>query len=150
EHNMPGVGRNPPIFRHVFPSMKLLWFALPVCAAALFADETVVKGTEQPWKDKRPSEWTDEDAKAVMSDSPWAKTVTPQISRSQTQARPGGGYPGGRSRGGIGVGGVGVGFPGGRRGGYPGGGGTARRQPDSTRDGEARKMPELTVRWESA
>ena len=41
--------------------------------------------TDQAWKGKQFSEWTEDDAKEVMTDSPWAKTVTPTQATSPDQ-----------------------------------------------------------------
>src|SRR5450755_4184595 len=61
---------------------------LPLSAAVLFAGD-------EPWKDKKVAEWTADDAKAVMTDSPWAKTVTPTMTESPNFGRGGGGGGGG-------------------------------------------------------
>jgi hypothetical protein len=115
----------------------------------------------QAWKDKRIAEWTEDDAKEVMTESPWAKTVTPSMSGnanvSNGPQRSGGGM--GRG-GGMGAGGIGIGLPGmggmGRRGGMGGGsqrgggyppGGQPRGTDPAT---EAGSPPRLTLRWESA
>jgi len=84
---------------------------LPISVALVFA-------TDQAWKDKQVAEWNADDAKQVLNDSPWAKTVKPTINRSSqsSQHRSGGGM--GRG-GGIGMGGIGIGLPG------MGGGGAA-------------------------
>jgi hypothetical protein len=128
-------------------------FVIPVSLALMSAGD-------QTWKGKQIAEWTEDDAKQVLSDSPWAKPVTPTLSSSRSDGvrRAGGGM--GRG-GGIGIGGIGLGIPGlggmGRRGGmggprtgsgYPGGG-----QPgDSGNDRQGRNTepPALTLRWESA
>ena len=116
---------------------------------------------DQPWKNKQIAEWNEDDARQVLSDSPWAKTVTPTIDRSANggQRRSGGGM--GRG-GGIGMGGIGIGLPGmggmGRRGGmggggYPGGGypGGGRTQgPDDGTGPGYGQPPALTLRGESA
>jgi hypothetical protein len=139
-------------------SFKWTWLAVPVCAALLSAADG-----DQPWKTKRPAEWSDEDAKLIMSDSPWAKEVVPQLAAGQQGQAPGAGRARGMGRGGIGIGGVGVGFPGGGRrypgGGYPGGGypGSGGRYPGNGGGGNGKarnpnnqKPPTLMVRWESA
>jgi hypothetical protein len=97
------------------------------------------------WKDEPPAQWTEEDAKQILTDSPWAMTVQPTIDRSNNEQRPrrGGG------RGGIGLGGIGIGMPGGmgRRGGmgYPG-----DRSAGESDNGANRQPPTLHIRWESA
>lgn len=116
------------------------WLTIPIFAGVLWA-------SDEPWKDRDAAQWTEEDARQVITDSPWAKTVLPELVRSANDgSRRGGG--GGRG-GGIGIGGIGIGLPGiggvGRRGGggYPQPQGGGRPGDDST-------APNLTVRWESA
>lgn len=125
---------------------------LPISVALVFA-------AEQPWKDKQVAEWNEDDAKQVLTDSPWAKTVKPTLDRSanQGQGRSGGGM--GRG-GGIGLGGIGIGLPGmggGRRGGmggpgggggYPGGG--RRGGTDDGAGTDYNQPAPLKLRWESA
>jgi hypothetical protein len=118
----------------------------PIFVALLFA-------ADEAWKDKQIAEWSEDDARQVLTDSPWAKTVKPTVDRSahSSQGRSGGGM--GRG-GGIGIGGIGIGMGGGRRGGmggpgagggYPGGG---RRGDDTGTD--YNEPPSLKLRWESA
>jgi hypothetical protein len=140
--------------------MKQLW---PLClipvSVVLFA------ASDQPWKDKKLSDWTEEDAKLVLTDSPWAKTAYPTINNNQRRGmnngRGGQGGQGGRGRGtGINLGGLGIPI-GGRGGGGPMGspgpadptsGGRYPRQPG----GEDAPRPKnndpqtLILRWESA
>ena len=105
----------------------------------------------QPWMDKQVAEWTDDDTREVLNDSPWAKTVTPTIDRSAENTPHRGGPGMGRGVG-IGIGGIGIGLPGGggmgRRGGYPGG------RPDpaggETSESDRTAPPALKLRWESA
>ena len=116
-------------------------FLIPLSAVALLAADS-----DQPWKDRKAAEWTDEDTQLILRESPWSKQVTPIVNPESTGYRgmgPGqgrGGYPGGgggRRGGGYpgggypgGGGGGGGGYPGGG-GGYPGGGGQGRsRYPD--------------------
>jgi hypothetical protein len=126
---------------------KSCWFLLPVSVVLLTA-------ADQPWKDKQAAEWNDDDTKQVLSDSPWAKTVTPSIDNSANrgQRRTGGGM--GRG-GGIGIGGIGIGIPGmggmGRRGGMGGPGGgypSGGQRPSGSSD--PIQPPTLKLRWESA
>jgi len=53
---------------------------------------TLVFAADQPWKDKQVAEWNADDAKQVLTDSPWAKTVKPTIGKSaqNSQRRSGG------------------------------------------------------------
>src|SRR5262252_8178611 len=72
---------------------------------------------DDAWRDKKVADWTEQDAKQVLKDSPWVKTVTPEIERTNTGQQ----RRGGMSRGGS----IGIGIPGigiGRRGGMGGGG----------------------------
>ena len=121
--------------------------SLLAVSAALFATG------EQPWKNKPASDWTDDEAKEVLTDSPWAKTVHPTMDASNQQRQRRGMGRGG----GIGVGGIGIGLPGGmgRRypgGGYPGGGYPGGGSPGGTNGGNTNydTPPDLKVRWESA
>jgi hypothetical protein len=93
---------------------------------------------EQVWKDKPIAEWTAEEARQVLTESPWAKTVTPS---------PGGSGGAGQQRAGMSAGGMGIGGMGmGRRGGRGGGG----RGSNDTGSADAGPMPVLTLRWASA
>lgn len=98
----------------------------------------MLTGADQAWKNKQYPEWTEDDAKEVMTNSPWAKTVvvTP-IKPSDKQGQPG------SHRGRIAFGGLGIGRPGsggaGRHGGDDGGSAATPGQPAT-----------LTLRWESA
>jgi hypothetical protein len=122
---------------------------LPLCLSlCLFGAD------EQGWKNKQVPDWTDADAKQVLADSPWVKTVTPTLAQAQQQRpygpgrrRGGFGFPGGYPGGGYPGGGYpGGGYPGG---GYPGGGGgypSGGNRPDDSNT----QLPKLTLRWESA
>jgi hypothetical protein len=123
--------------------------SVPVFAACLL---TAANG--QPWKDKKVPYWTEEDAKLVMTASPWAKSLTPEMSKDSSNGRASPGGMGGR-RGGVSVGGIGFpgGMGGGRRGGGGGGGGYPRGGGAGPNDGGERSSsapPVLTLRWESA
>jgi hypothetical protein len=120
----------------------------------------LLAGGDQNWKDRKPAEWTQEDAKQVLADSPWVRSVTPEIERNSNagQRRQGGGMNRG---GGIGIGGIGIGLPGvgmGRRtggrntgGGYPGGNDPNNPDNRSGRSGGGQNTPrQVTLRWESA
>ena len=114
------------------------------CAIVLLVAFSLVAGEDPAWKTKPIPEWTADEAQQVLTDSPWAKTVTPTVNRQSGEREPGSG--GGR-RGGIGIGlpgGMGRRYPGG--GGYPGGG-----RPDRTDGSTTRPTPPtLKLRWESA
>ena len=128
--------------------MSRVWWIplLPLSAVLLMA-------VDQPWKDKQESQWTDQDTKLILSDSPWSRHVKPVVQPRQTrqsqqqqprragtgrnnggvfgipgigggrQRYPGGGYPGGGYPGG--------GYPGG---GYPGGGSPGGGNPGGGSD----------------
>jgi hypothetical protein len=126
----------------------------------VLAAGVIAFAADDAWKNKPVPEWTADDAHQIMTDSPWAKTVTPtmEFSSSDGQRRSRGG--GGRG-GGIGIGGIGIGIPGiggtGRRGGggypgggYPGGGNPGGNYPDGGGRTESVSPPTLTLRWESA
>jgi hypothetical protein len=110
----------------------------------------VLAAGEQPWKDKQISEWSEADARQVLTDSPWAKQVTPKFKQPSGSSR-GGMNRGGIGAGGIGIGGLGIPGIGGRRGGMGGRGGGPWGGPDAGGGRESTPtLPTLTVRWESA
>jgi hypothetical protein len=128
--------------------MSLRWWP------CLFVLSTfLLAAADESWKDKQIAEWSQDDAKQVLSDSPWVKTATPTINKSASDGprRPGRG-------GGFGVGGVGIGLPGmggmGRRGGIGGpgaGGGGYPRGGQTGGTNDDLHVPEtVTLRWESA
>jgi hypothetical protein len=98
----------------------------------------ILTGADQAWKNKQYAEWTEDDAKEVMTNSPWAKSVT------ATPVKPNGktGQPEThRTR--IGIGGFGIGRSGSGEAGRRGGGdGASKASPD--------QPATLTLRWESA
>ena len=146
-------------------------FLISVSAGALLAADS-----DQPWKDRKAAQWSDEDAKLILSESPWSKQVTPIVNpessgfRGLSTGQGGGGYPGGGGGGGGGGRrGGGGGYPGGGGGGYPGGGGGQGRSrypddqdpnnPNGGGGGQDRRRGEddsmnspkpVTLRWESA
>jgi hypothetical protein len=108
----------------------------------LAAGGAAMTSSAQVWKDKPINRWTPAEARLVMTDSPWAQSVTPEPNET---AKPG------RTRGmgpdGIGLGGFNLGLPGGgRRGGMNGAG----RRPDDTASQDSGPLPTLTLRWISA
>jgi hypothetical protein len=124
----------------------LLAFTLSLALAA----------ADQSWKDKQVPEWTESDAKQLLTDSPWAKSVTPAIDKA-VENKPSRTEHGMRRGGGLGIGGIGIGTGGiGRRAstdsnGNPGGISDSR---SGTNDGSStnasQTAPTLTLRWESA
>jgi len=109
-----------------------------LCTTLLVLSALTLTGADQAWKNKQYPEWTEDDAKEVMTNSPWAKTVvaTP-IKPDGREQQPG------SHRARIGIGGFGIGRsrPGGtgRQGGDDGGKPANPDQPAT-----------LTLRWESA
>jgi hypothetical protein len=118
--------------------MKRCWLLLPVLVL-------VASGQNDPsWKSKQIPEWSEDDAKQVLTDSPWGKTFTPILKPAENN---GSRSPGMGRGGGIGLGGVGLGIPGmGRRGMGNGGGAQNRQSPDAS----TAEPPQLNLRWESA
>jgi hypothetical protein len=105
----------------------------PVCVALLIAGDDA-------WRDKRVAEWSEEDARHVLDDSPWAKTVTPVSNGTSNGQRRNGGMGRGGGLGGIQIGIPGIGM---------GRGGMGRGYPTDTGSGAA-PVHTLTLRWESA
>ena len=106
----------------------------------LLAVSTALFATaDQPWKDKQVAEWNEEDARQVLNDSPWTRTVKPVITRSANNGQH-------RSGSGISIGLPGMGRRGGMGGpgGYPGGG---RRGGNSGTDTDYNEPPTLKLRW---
>jgi hypothetical protein len=104
------------------------------------------------WNEKDAGQWTDSERDRLLTNSPWAKKVTPSMGAIGDGGGPGfGGPPGG---GGFpNGGGPGGGGPGG---GGPGGGGMGRGGPmpgaggDIGEPGGGAPNFQMTVRWESA
>lgn len=96
------------------------------------------------WQKKKYTEWTDEDIRKLMSDSPWAKTVTVALKGfgGPPAVLPmGGGGGGGARRGGGGGGGAG---------GDAGGGGMVAGGGDAGPVMGGDTGTQLTIRWRSA
>lgn len=113
------------------------WIAMiAACGAA------IVAGAET-WKDKRIAEWSPEEARQVLAESPWVKTVTPTPNESGKPGR----TRGGAGPDGVGLGGFDLGLPGmGRRGGRSGAG----QSPGDDGSQNSGALPTLTLRWISA
>src|SRR6202167_5980273 len=126
-------------------NMYVARYVLPV-----FLTFVALAADDAPWRSKQIADWSEDDAKQVLTDSPWVKTFTPALKAGQDSGqRSGMGRPGG-----IGMGGIGLGIPGmGRRGlGYPGGGypiGGGYRSGVNG-DSPSNEPPKVTLRWESA
>jgi hypothetical protein len=111
----------------------------------VFLPVALLVAADPNWKDKELSSWTEDDAKQVLADSPWVKSVTPSMTKNtQSNSSPG--------RGNIGFGFPGMGYPGGGMGGGRRGG--MNRNPNNTDPNASndtnQKLPMLTLRWESA
>lgn len=120
--------------------MRTLLITL-VITAPLFAGDV--------WKEKKPSEWSAEDAKRVVTKSPWAKEAPAQMNVPGSIGGPGlgGAMPGPEMGGGMGGGmpGGDVGMSGPGMGGrMPRGGGGADSPSGNW------QLPKFTVAWESA
>ena len=120
-----------------------------LCAGTLLAADF--------WQNKKPSEWTEKEARKIIENSPWVKEVQPGMDMAalnKARGGSGGGAENGRSGGtggggGIGGGGGAMGGPGGGpRGGTMGGGGG----PMSTGGGGGggMQMPRVKVSFETA
>jgi hypothetical protein len=109
---------------------------LSVCAALLMGRNAF--GQNPAWKSKPIAQWTEEDAKAVLADSPWVKHVTPQHIRdlSPDERRNGGNMEAGVGKG-VGLAGIGL-FG-------------SRRQAEALARAHAKPdLDPVVVRWESA
>jgi hypothetical protein len=98
----------------------------------------VAFGEDPAWKSKPTDQWNDEDAKAVLAESPWVKHVTPQRVRdlSPDERRNGGNMDAGIGKG-VGLAGIGL-FG-------------SRRQAEAVARAHAKPTPDaVVVRWESA
>jgi hypothetical protein len=123
---------------------------------ALTFSVALMVAADQSWKDKQVPEWTESDAKQLLTDSPWAKSVTSTLDKA-VETKPNRSEGGMRRGGGLGIGGIGIGPGGiGRRAstdgnGNPGGVSDSR---SGTIDGgsanSTQTAPTLTLRWESA
>jgi len=109
----------------------LILCSLPLAAVLLIA-------ADPAWKDKPLPQWSVEDAKQVLTDSPWVKVVTPQNIRdlSPDERREGGNMEAGIGKG-VGLAGLGILGP--------------RRQAEAIARAHYKPTPNaVVVRWESA
>jgi hypothetical protein len=129
------------------------YICLIAVSSLVWATAGPAGAADPPWKDKPINQWTVEEAKQVLTDSPWEKSVNPTMERSPSEGRSRGGGMG--RGGGIGMGGGGMGIPGmggggmGRRGGGYGGGG-GQTPPTVDPSTPSMPVPTLMLRWESA
>jgi hypothetical protein len=119
----------------------------------IFAVASIAALAADPWRTKKPADWTDKEAQRILSDSPWAKKAVAEMSFGG-MGDPGGGMGG--PGGGMGGRGGGMGGPGGGAMGGPGGGmggpGGGMGAPGGGMGGPGGGMepPKIIVRWESA
>jgi hypothetical protein len=95
-------------------------------------------GEDPAWKSKPTAQWSDEDAKAVLAESPWVKHVTPQRLRdlSPFERRDGGNMNAGVGKG-VGLAGIGL-FG-------------SQREAEALERAHAKPtLDPVVVRWESA
>lgn len=133
--------------------MNRKWLLVLLPAAVLIAADDTPPAPKPAWATKQVATWSQDDAKEVLTDSPWAKSVTPSIIRGSQNNNANSGYPPGGMgrRGGIGMGIPGMGYPGGGGGGRGGGYGRQPQNPPAEDSNYADdKIPKLTLRWESA
>ena len=118
-------------------TLKICWLSL---ATVLLLAATGLSWAigEQDWKEKPIAQWSTEDAKQVLTDSPWVKMVTPQNVRdlSPDERRNGGDMQAGIGKG-VGIAGTGLLGP--------------RRQAEALARAHYKPTPNaVVVRWESA
>jgi hypothetical protein len=109
------------------------WIAF--CAPLLFAGDSFA--ADPAWKSKPIAQWSEQDAKELLADSPWVKHVRPQRLHdlSPDQRRDGGNLEAGAGKG---VGFAGIGLLG------------ARRQAEALARLNAKPAPDpVVIRWES-
>src|SRR5580658_11024554 len=114
---------------------------IPGCWGLTLAAALLLKATalaEDPaWKSKPIAQWSEEDAKAVLADSPWVKHVTPQRLRdlSPDERRNGGNMEAGTGKG-VGLAGIGLLGP--------------RREAEALQRAHAKPtLDAVVVHWES-
>jgi hypothetical protein len=111
--------------------------SLPLAAVLLIAADSSW-AQDLSWKDKPIQQWTVDDAKQVLTDSPWVKVITPQNVRdlSPDERREGGNMEASVGHG-VGLAGIGVLGP--------------RRQAEALERAHYKPTPNaVVVRWESA
>jgi hypothetical protein len=118
--------------REVDMLRKLRFCSVPLAAILLYG------AADAAWKDKSIAKWTEDDAKQILTDSPWVKQVTPQNVRdlSPDERREGGDMQAGVGKG-VGLAGLGILGP--------------RRQAEAIARAHYKPTPDaVMVRWESA
>jgi hypothetical protein len=113
-----------------------MYRTLTLCLVPLTA--VLLVAADATWKDKPISQWSVEEAKQVLIDSPWVKVVTPQNVRdlSPDERREGGNMEASVGHG-VGLAGIGLLGP--------------RRQAEALARAHYKPTPDaVVVRWESA
>ena len=118
-----------------------------LCGGILFAADF--------WQNKKPSEWTEKEARKIIENSPWVKEVQPGMDMAalnKARGGSGGGAENGRSVGTGGGGGMGGGAMGGPGGGPGGGrmGGGGGPMSSGGGGGGGIQMPRVKVSFETA
>jgi hypothetical protein len=104
----------------------------------VWAGRDTLAEDDPAWKSKPAAQWTGEDAKALLAQSPWVKPYTPQRlpDLSPFERRDGGNMNAGIGKG-VGLAGIGLFGP--------------RREAEALERAHARPTPDpVVVRWESA
>jgi len=98
------------------------------------------------WKEKKPADWSEKEAKKMTRDSPWAHDTTPRMEGMMAGGMPSGG------RGGRGGRGGGGGMPSAEMGGSDmgGGGGGGEMGGGGMGGGGMQSLPTVHIRWDSA
>ena len=124
--------------------MKQLITSILLCGGILLAADF--------WQNKKPSEWTEKEARKIIENSPWVKEVQPGMDMAgMGKGRGGmGAESGGMGGGGMGGGGGAMGGPGGGPGGGGGRGGTGGGMGGPGGGGGAMQMPRVKVSFETA
>jgi hypothetical protein len=115
---------------------RTLLFSLSLAVVALTAADS--SRPDPSWKDKPIPQWSEEDAKQVLADSPWVKQITPQNVRdlSPDERREGGNMEASVGHG-VGLAGLGILGP--------------RRQAEAIARAHYKPTPDaVVIRWESA
>lgn len=100
------------------------------------------------WKEKKPADWSEKEAKKMTRDSPWAHDATPRMEGMMATGMPSGGRGGRGGRGGGGMPSAEMG--GGDMGGGGGEGGGGGMGGGGMAGGGAPLMPTVHIRWDSA
>jgi hypothetical protein len=104
----------------------MLRFGLLFIYIASFA---TARPADEAWKTKRVADWTEQETKAVLNNSPWAMMTTPAVKKEEKKSH---------GSGGVGIPGIG------RRRSEP-----TQQAPDSAPAGSD-SAQSLNIRWESA